>query len=407
MRILDRYIIRLFLTNTLLLLAILCAVIFAVDFSLNFDNYSSNVREAAQRTVTETQLAAGTSPQLAREAGELAAKDMGFLRVSLGAVINAADLWWPRFVLLAGFLLGPCMVGGLGFTAAQLVKQRELVAILASGISLWRVARPIIITSLCLLTLQAANRELLVPKLAPLLTRDKTTAGRNELGRLESDFIRDAQGRLMYIGRADLDTNQIEGLWAYERDDSGLMTRRINAPKATYAEGGWDLQQGKALSRQLSQDDVGPGTRLRQDRVDFLPTDIDPTMLRLRRFEGMANNLSSLQLAQLEARYKQLPPTQTNERRIDTFERIRWGRISSLVCSFLSLLITLPCFLRKEPANMLTQSLIASPITLGAFAFTLVGTTMTVPGLPPIVSVFLPAMMLLPLAIAAVTSVRT
>jgi hypothetical protein len=161
------------------------------------------------------------------------------------------------------------------------------------------------------------------------------------------------------------------------------------------------------LSRQLSEEDVGPGTRLRQDRVNFLTTDIDPTTLRLRRFEGMAGNLSSKQLAQLESRYKALPDTQTNQRRIETFERIRFGRISALVCSFLSLLITLPCFLRKEPANMLTQSLIASPITLGAFAFTLVGTTMTVPGLPPIVSVFLPAMMLLPLAIAAVTSVRT
>ncbi|HLP86124.1 MAG TPA: LptF/LptG family permease [Phycisphaerales bacterium] len=407
MKLLDRYIIRLFLTNTLLLLVILCAVIFAVDFSLNFDNYSANVREAAQRAVTQAQIAQGLDPAAARTAGEQAGKDLGFIRVSLGAALNAADLWWPRFVLLAGYLLGPCMVGGLGFTAAQLVKQRELVAILASGISLWRVARPVIITSLALLTLQAVNRELLVPHLAPLLTRDKTTAGRNELGRLESDFIRDAQGRLIYIRRADLDTNQIEGLWAYERDDSGLMTRRISAPSAKYAESGWNLTDGKALSRQLSQEDVGPGTRLRQDRVRFLETDIDPTTLRLRRFEGMANNLSSVQLAQLEARYKQLPETQTNQRRIDTFERIRWGRISGLVCSFLSLLITLPCFLRKEPANMLTQSLIASPITLGAFAFTLVGTTMTVPGLPPIISVFLPAMMLLPLAIAAVTSVRT
>jgi lipopolysaccharide export system permease protein len=406
-KILDRYIIRLFLTNTLLLLGILCVVIFAVDFSLNFDNYSGNVREAAQREVMAAQQAQGASEATARQAGEQAGKQLGFLRVSLGALLNAADLWWPRFVLLAGFLLGPCMVGGLGFTAAQLVKQRELAAILASGISLWRVARPVLLCSLGLLVLQAANRELLVPQLAPLLTRDKTTAGRNEMGRLESDFIRDGQGRLIYVRRADLDRNVIEGLWAYERDDAGLMTRRISAPRAAYTESGWDLEGGKALSRQLSEDQVGPGTRLRQDRVDFFATDIDPTTLRLRRFEGMANNLSSVQLAQLEARYKALPVTQTNQRRIESFERIRWGRIAGLVCSFLSLLITLPCFLRKEPANMLTQSLIASPITLGAFAFTLVGTTMTVPGLPPAVSVFLPAMLLLPLAIAAVTSVRT
>ena len=407
MRILDRYIIRLFLSNTFMLLGILCVVIFAVDFSLNFDNYSANVREATQQAVTASQVTQGVTEPAARKAGELAASEMGFIRVTAGAILNAADLWWPRFVLLAGFLLGPAMVGGLGFTCAQLVKQRELIAILASGISLWRVARPILICALCLLTLQAANRELLVPKLAPLLTRDKTTAGKNELGRLESDFIRDAQGRLVYIRRANLDTNVIEGLWAYERDASGLMTRRISAPTASYGDGGWKLEGGKALSRQLSEEDVGPGTRLRQDRVNFLTTDIDPTTLRLRRFEGMAGNLSSKQLAQLESRYKALPDTQTNQRRVETFERIRFGRISALVCSFLSLLITLPCFLRKEPANMLTQSLIASPITLGAFAFTLVGTTMTVPGLPPIVSVFLPAMMLLPLAIAAVTSVRT
>ena len=88
----------------------------------------------------------------------------------------------PRRSLRWPILLGVVLIGGMGFTCAQLVRHRELVAVLASGVSLRRIARPILIVAIMLIGLQALNQELVLPRIAPLLTRDHGEAGKRGLG---------------------------------------------------------------------------------------------------------------------------------------------------------------------------------------------------------------------------------
>jgi hypothetical protein len=67
----------------------------------------------------------------------------------------------------------------------------------------------------------------------------------------------------------------------------------------------------------------------------------------------------------------------------------------------------MPFFLRREPCSMVIQSLKAAPAALAAIGVGFAGAVGTIPGLPPHVSVFVPALILLPLSIAAVSGMRT
>jgi len=298
-----------------------------------------------------------------------------------------------------------------------MVKHRELVAMLAGGLSLHRVARPIVIVALALTAVQAANREFIIPGLAPLLTRDKGDAGARSLGMMRQPLCADSQGRLFYARSFDLDTSTIDGLWVWDRDEDGLMTRRITADQAVFepgpgaAGGRWLLKGGRVESRQVSADASAPGATgirdpLRQpEPITELVTDVTPTSLKLRRFENYSNNLSSRGIAELIDSYESVPQPPIS--RIARLERIRYGRLAALVCNILTLLLCVPFFLRREPANMIVQSLYCAPVTVIAVVGAMLGTTAAIPGLPPQLSVFIPVMILLPLAIAAVTSVKT
>ena len=103
------------------------------------------------------------------------------LAVLVRVVELAADLWWPRLLQLFVFLLGMVLMGAMGFTLSQVVRHRELVAMLASGISLRRAARPILLVAALMTLVQVLDQELVLPRIAPLLTRDHGDAGKHEL----------------------------------------------------------------------------------------------------------------------------------------------------------------------------------------------------------------------------------
>jgi lipopolysaccharide export system permease protein len=380
MKLLDRYIARQFLQNIAALFVVLFAIIIVIDFSLNFDEYA----------------------KLAAELPRADGSERGGLLQGLTAAYLALDLWWPRLFQLYNYMLGLVLVGAMGFTCAQMNRHREFVAILAGGISLHRIARPIVIVALALTVLQAANREFVIPQLAPLLTRDKWDAGSRSLGATRQPLCADAHGRLFYARSVDLDNDAIDGLWVWERDADGLMTRRITADRAEWDGVQWVLTNGQAESRAAGPDST---TARHVEPLRTLETDLNPTALRLRRFEGYSNNLSTRDLSLLIANYREQP--NPSEQRIHRLERTRFARIAGLISSMLVLLLCIPFFLRRVPGNMLTQSVMAAPVTMVGFVGSTLGASAALPGLPPQLSVFVPVMVLLPLTIAALTSMRS
>src|SRR5688572_20352445 len=126
MGLLDRYILRQYLTNVLALFIILFGFVITVDVSLNAARYV----KVAERIIESR----GDEPT--------------GLRISLASITIVFDLWWPRLLLLFNFMVGLVMVGAMGFTFGQLSRRRELVAILAAGRGLLRTAAPVVVAGL-------------------------------------------------------------------------------------------------------------------------------------------------------------------------------------------------------------------------------------------------------------------
>src|SRR5262245_616429 len=247
MTLLDRYIIRQYLTNIVALFVLLIAIILVIDFSLNFDEYI----------------------KVADRMHEIAHTSRSGLANGATAAYLLVDLWWPRLFLLYNFLLALVLVGAMGFTCAQMNRHREFVAIMAGGISLHRVGRPIVVVAVALTVLAAVNREAVIPRVAPRRTRDKGEAGSRAMGVTRQPLCADSHGRLFYAHSVDLDSGTIEGLWVWERDEAGLMTRRITAEAAAYQNGKWILNNGVAESRAGDQ-----ATSRVRERVDWIETDL-------------------------------------------------------------------------------------------------------------------------------------
>lgn len=380
MKLLDRYIARQYLINIVALLVILFSFVVTIDVSLNFDRFV----EGADKLI---------------KSGDPEATAGGLRRV-LVVLYVIADLWWPRLLQLFNFLIGMVLVGAMGFTCTQLVRHRELVAMLASGQSLHRVARPVLMVALGFTLLQALNQELVIPHVAPLLTRDHGDAGKKSLGSTSLPLSADGQGRLFYAREFDADRGVLNDLYIWERDPDGLADRRIYAGAATWRDGGWDLHAGYAESRRPGS--AGQSAALPHTPVDRVQTDLDPTAIRMRRYAGYSQSLAWRQVGQMLDK-PELIDAGLRER----LERIRFGRISVMLANLLSLLITLPFFLRREPTNMVLQSLKCAPVGIVSLMGGVLGSAAGIPGVPAALGVFIPVMVLLPIAIASVTSIKS
>jgi len=404
--LIDRYIARQYLINIVVLLVLLGGFVVVVDASLNL---SRNITLAGE--------------ELARS-GEV---DPGALRKFLAAGLFILDLWWPRLLQLFNYLNGLVLITAMGFTFAQLVRSREVVATLAGGISLLRLLRPILVIAGIMLMVQVINQELIVPRIAPLILRSNTEIAKRDLDSFPVVLVPDTQGRLwsaakfdppsVKIGSANAGagtlTGTLTGVQVWQRDGAGVATARLSAAAATYLpeRGAWRLSGVSISGLEVTAGQTMPAAAVGREpafagltgtgRERTLTTDLDPTSLLADRYKAFAHVLSWSQL--LTAANS---PTVKPELR-ESFTRLAWGRGALLVCTVLSLLVCAPFFLTREPKNMVIQSLKCAPVAIGSVIGAVIGTAAEVPGLPPEISVLLPVMALVPMAIASITSVRT
>jgi len=382
MSLLDRYIARQYLINIVVLLVILFCFVVAVDVSINLDRFTKIAEQLGQQED---------------------APPSGF-RKTVVIVLVIFDLWWPRLLQLFNFLLGMVLVGAMGFTCSQLVRNREFIAMLSAGQSLHRVARPLFIVAAVLTLAQALNQEFVVPQIAPLLVRDHTQAGSRDLASAEVPLIADGQGRVLRAAAFDPSTGILEDLFVIERDERGRAVRVIRAQSATYEQGGWTLVDGFTEPRGSAADPTSTpqAAASRTAPIDRIETSIDPTRLTMERFKTYQNALSFSQVSAMLSRRDLLDADARAQ-----LERIRWGRFAILLSNMLTLVIAMPFFVTRVPENMVIQSLKCAPIAITALMGGVLGASAELPGLPPAIGVFVPTLVLIPVGIATLTSVRT
>ncbi len=388
MSLIDRYIARQYITNIVVLFIIIVVFVITIDVSLNIDRLW------------------GRAVQLAGPAGREASTG----RLTLIAGLLVWDLWWPRliqlFTVLSGLIdyaglfppAGLILIAAMGFTCRQLVRHRELVAVLTSGQSLYRIARPIVMVALGVMLLQLLTQELVIPRIAPLLARDHGDAGKRTLKSTAVPLTRDSSGRVLRAAKFDPDQATLDDLYVIERDEHGLAERRITAPRARWANGGWNLVDGLALER--GDDSV------RARPIARLETSLDPLALKALRFKGYSQHLSWRQIGQMLDGLDRAE-TDHEQRTRHRLERTRYGRLATAGTNLLTLLIAMTFVLRREPIRMMGPSIKCAVIGVVALMGGAIGSAAAIPGFPPQVSVFLPYAVLVPVAIALLGRVRS
>lgn len=371
MRLLDRYIAKLYLTNVIALALALGTFMVGIDMMLNMKRFV----DAAQRVAPE---------------------DASGIHIALLTALGVIDIWGPRLVQLLAYLASLVLVAAMGFTCASLLRRRELVAALASGVSLHRLAAPFVAVGVIVLLLSAAAQELALPKVAHLLPRSAREAHQRTLDTVRVPLLADGTGRLWYAARYDPANEVMHVVSVWERSDDGAVLRRVSADTARWDGRVWALENAVEERAERPQP-----TPLPADAV--IQTDLDPTSVLVRRVRGYGQNLSWREIDRtLSLGRDSIDPGE--RRRLQT---IQWGRPALLTMNLLGLLIALPFFLRRTPGNLPLQALKCAPLLLLAMVGGAIGAAAPLQGVPVPVGVFLPTLVLLPVAIAAISLVRT
>ncbi len=409
MNLLDRYILKQFLVNFLILFSILFLFSCIIDLFVNLNSFLDAVDESAA------------------DAGETLNRFEHFGRLTTYVV----SFYFPRLFQFYAFLVGLVTVGAMGFTLVQLHRHRELTAVLAAGVSLHRVAMPILVAAIGLNVVQFVNRELVLPHYAQeLMGSQGQFVGRGIEG-FRVPLLSDASGRLFYARRYQPNDQVLEDLVILEFDEGRRMTARILAKRASWlayarveGDGGsadlnfdagneersaggvvkpigeWIFEEG--TKTMISRSDEVAGAGGRPMAIERLATDLDPTRVLLSRHREFRQMLSLSEIKELQASYSM------DRSELGELARIRFGRFAQILINLLTLLLAMPFFLLRSPTDLLRQSVFCAGFGIVAQVGGAIGVAVGFAGIAPAASVFLvPLLILLPLAMAMMSRVET
>ena len=361
MTLLDRTIALRFLGNFLTLFCLIFLFYVSVDVVLQFDSFV----EAAQDAVAQER----------------------FSSVWGTTILAILDFHGPRVFQFFGFMVGLATVAAGGFTLSQMQRSRELVAMLASGIPLHRVALVIFVAAGSLNLLQVINQEFVIPRLAPVLLREHAQILSTTKTVFTVPLTRDSNDNLFSGNRLNINQGTIDDLLVMVRSEEGTADRRIFAKSAIWDDSNesWTLESGVSTSR------AGPDQTIleQQEPVEVYSTDLSPHALSVRRDRERAQMLSTFEISELRSQGGDAS---------SSLGRLMWSRIGSIGVNLLVLLLVLPSFLRRLPGPLLVQSVHCAVIGVPALLLSVLIMMLPVPGVSPAVMAILPTALLIPIS---------
>lgn len=315
MTVLDRYLFRSLLTNYVIGIAVMLSLYVVLDLFVNMDEFT--------------------------ERGDPV----------LTVAAHVVDYYLPNLALYFAQLGGIITLFACGAVLARMRKLNEITAMLASGVSLYRVARPILIFAVAATGLLVIDTELIIPTVAHRLARKHDEVGGRRA--YEVLFLRDGEGALLSAGRFYPTTGELQSLLVMERDEAGAVQRIIEADRATWEPpvapfpmGTWRLDRGRGLTR-AAQSGLGPSESKIEDFPTTYRSNLGPHEIELRQAEGWIGFLSLAQLKELQSE----PESDRG-----AIVRTRHARVVTLIVSLLLVLLGLPFFLDRSPANILADA---------------------------------------------------
>ncbi len=315
--IIDRYILRSLLFNYLVGLSTMLSLYVALDMFVNLDEFT----------------------------------EQGY---PLPTVIrNIISYYWPNLLLYFKELSGVITLFACLATLARMRKLNEMTAVLASGVSLYRLAAPILVFGLATTTLMVVDTELFIPLVSHKLARDHDDAdGKRAYAVL---FLPDRNGALLSAGKFDPTARDLHQLLVLTRDENGAVVSMLEADRAIWEapddihpEGRWRLDRGR-LTQRVRSDHTGLGPREHRPTTypRYYESNLDPEAIELRQSEGWSRFLSLSKLSELQ---KQGAPN------VAAIVQTKHARKTAPLVSMVLLLLGIPFFLHRSPGQVLSDT---------------------------------------------------
>ncbi|MFZ0033408.1 MAG: LptF/LptG family permease [Sedimentisphaerales bacterium] len=326
MKILDKYVAKNFLIGYAIAFCVLIGLRVIIDLFVNLDEFTEHA-------------------------------GLGVLAV----VGNILSFYVIHSTLYFRDFAGMITVVAAAFSLGKMVRHNELVAVMASGVSLKRVIVPIILLAFLLTGLLVIDQEFLIPPLS-----DKLVRGQDALPGQETYnvwFIGDSSGSLICTEKFDVKTATMYKPTIITRSRKAgsvvwEITGRISADKAVYNSetGKWDLINGQFIEK---------GSQAGAQPVASYASDITPKDIPVMRRAGHITLLSSHQLAVLAAQ-------RTRIKDLAQLYSQKHFRITDPIISLVMLMVSLPILVCRDPKSMKSAIMISFATTMGCFLTTFV-----------------------------------
>ena len=321
-----------------------------------------------------------------------------------------ADYYLPTVLMIYVLFSGLVVAAAMGFTFAALHRNRELTAMVAGGVSLYRVAAPVLVAGFILTSLVLPLQELAIPPLVDKLLRPKSNLKYGQVQTKAIYFTPGDKGSLLSAASFEVNPETgeatLRGVSVLERgEDQTTLERRLQAPRAVWDRNtqAWKFNPPAEVAEPGAAR-AGPtveGMDVSAKYAETFSTDLSPTVLLARQ---AALYLRLLSLATL----RDLQDNQAVDASMQAeVTRIIWSRVSVVALGMLILVIGLPFFLMRGPGMLVKQSLLASGACVGAWAGGVIAMQVGSDTLPPLLGAWLPVILNLPFAAAALSSIKT
>jgi lipopolysaccharide export system permease protein len=367
MKTLDKYVTKNFLTGYLISFAVLMGLRIMTDLFINLDEFTEHSELSTARVLWDIALYYGAHSFL-------------YFRDFAGMIT----------VVAAVFSLG------------KMTKNNELVAVMASGVSLKRIIAPILFLSLAFGGVHVIDQEFFIPPMADKLVRSRNVVAETLF--YDMWFISDGNGSLFSspqfkVKEATIITPTI--ITRSRKQDSGLfdVTGIIKADSASYDfdTKSWILNNGVFLkvSRELADRPY--------ETIKSFPSDLTPKDIPVRRKSANMDLLSSYDLVKL---------ARQNPKDLVRLYAQRNFRLTDPIINLVMLMISLPVLVCRDPKSLKSAVFISFALTGLCYIMTFVckifASEMIIgSGAMPALWAWLPIFVFLPVAVIELDSVKT
>lgn len=340
MKILDQYVAKNFLYGYFIVLFVMIGMFLTVDLFLHLDEFSEHLGKTD---------AAGNV---------LTTKD---IIMNIGRYYMVQSSLWYRD------LGGMVIVVAAVFALARMTRNNELIAIMASGVSLKRILAPILLLSLLLTGLMVVDQELLIPRLSHELTRkhdDLPQAGMYDLW-----FIGDDKASLISSPQYEESTQTLHYPVIILREPVQEVAHvyrvvgRITAEQAIYdrQRGGWVLTNGSLLPVTEASEELELTADRQAQAIEFYASSLTAEDIPIRRREEFKSLLSLKQLTELQH--------SSGTRRTDMADLAlqKHTRVTGPMVNIIMLMVALPVLVCRDPRAMKTAILVSFATTASCF----------------------------------------